>query len=83
MTKSIQIVATSYHLVCVLLIIGVSLTSCFPSGAPEQACKNLKPGHGVEASSSESPFELKQDKKTAEAGDQIKGKFQYFFFVEI
>lgn len=49
----------------------------FPSGAPESACKDLKPGHGVEAQTGASPFELTQDKLQVEqAGDQIKGKVE-------
>lgn len=49
-------------------------SAAFPSGAPEQACKNLKPGHGAEPASGSSPFELSQDKLQVEANDQIKGK---------
>lgn len=48
----------------------------FPSGAPEAACKDLKPGHGGEPASGAAPFELTQDKLQAEAGDQIKGKYK-------
>ena len=50
--------------------------AAFPSGAPESACKDLKPGHGVEAASGAAPFELTQDKLQVEAGDQIKGKYR-------
>lgn len=56
------------------LITIVTVVAAYPSGAPESACKNLKPGHGAEPSSSSSPFELTQDKLQVEAGDQIKGK---------
>lgn len=52
----------------------IQMALAYPSGAPDSACKDLKPGHGVEASSSSSPFELTQDKLQVEAGDQIKGK---------
>lgn len=48
----------------------------FPSGAPDSACKEMKPGHGVEASTGTSPFELTQDKLQVEAGDQIKGNIE-------
>lgn len=51
-----------------------STSAAYPSGAPEQACKNLKPGHGAEPASGSSPFELSQDKLQVEANDQIKGK---------
>lgn len=60
---------------CLLCISSLKLSSSFPSGAPESACKDLKPGHGVEAQSGAAPFELTQDKLQVEqAGDQIKGK---------
>lgn len=52
-----------------------TLSQAYPSGAPEQACKDLKPGHGVEAQSGASPFELSQDKLQVGAGDQIKGNY--------
>lgn len=58
-----------------LLALAGQLADSFPSGAPDQACKDLKPGHGVEAASGAAPFELAQDKLQVEAGDQIKGKY--------
>lgn len=60
--------------VAIMMISNVAVVEAFPSGAPEQACKTLKPGHGGEASSQASPFELTQDKLQVAAGDQIKGK---------
>lgn len=53
----------------------LALTAAFPSGAPDSACKDMRPGHGVEPATSAAPFELTQDKQQAEAGDQIKGKW--------
>ena len=61
------------------LLLMANLALAFPSGAPEQACKDLKPGHGAEPQSSSSPFELTQDKLQVEAGDQIKGKYEQEF----
>lgn len=63
---------TAALLVGVLLVSGAS---AYPSGAPEQACKELKPGHGAEPQSGTAPFELTQDKLQVGAGDQIKGKY--------
>lgn len=53
----------------------LQLASSFPSGAPESACKELKPGHGAEPTSGPAPFELSQDKLQVEANEQIKGKY--------
>lgn len=45
----------------------------FPTGAPDQACKDLKPGHGTEATSGPAPFQLTADRDAVSAsGDQIK-----------
>lgn len=63
----LAVAATS---VCLLLVLGAH---SYPSGAPEQACKELRPGHGSEPASGPAPFELSQDKLQVEAGDQIKG----------
>lgn len=49
--------------------------AAFPSGAPDSACKELKPGHGGEARTGSAPFELVQDRKDAAVGDQIKGNY--------
>jgi hypothetical protein len=61
--------------VAVTLLGGPLGAAAYPSGAPESACKDLKPSHGVEAASGAAPFELTQDKLQVEAGDQIKGKY--------
>lgn len=60
-----------------LLTITLVVSTChtYPSGAPDSACKTLKPGHGADPSTSASPFELTQDKAQVEAGEQIKGKY--------
>lgn len=71
------LVLTSWCLAIVLLLT-VPLSQAYPSGAPEQACKDLKPGHGVEPQTGASPFELTQDKLQVGAGDQIKGEFFFF-----
>lgn len=70
----ISVLASALLLSLALASLLSSQVNAFPSGAPEQACKDLKPGHGVEAQSESSPFELTQDKATAAASDQIKGK---------
>lgn len=57
-----------------VLAAGAAPALAFPSGAPESACKDLKPGHGAEPSSGPAPFELSQDKLQVEAGEQVKGK---------
>jgi len=58
------------------LAVLVSLAAAFPSGAPDSACSDLKPGHGAEPASGAAPFVLTQDKLQVEAGDQIKGKYR-------
>lgn len=64
-------------LLLVSLLALLSSVSSFPSGAPESACKDLKPGHGGEPTSGPAPFELSQDKLQVEAGDQIKGNNRF------
>lgn len=61
-----------------ILLAGLAgdLCAAYPSGAPEQACKELKPGHGVEAQAGPAPFELVQDRREAGPGDQIKGNYR-------
>lgn len=67
------------RLTVALVVLAAGTAAAFPSGAPDSACKSLKPGHGGEPSSQPSPFELRQDKLQVEAGDQIKGKYCCFF----
>lgn len=65
----------SYLLLAVYVcLLSVQLVASYPSGAPEQACKDLRPNHGAEPTSGAAPFELIQDTQTANAGNQIKGK---------
>jgi len=64
----------AWALALLLAPIVAALVAAYPSGAPDQACKDLRPGHGAEPSASPSPFELSQDKLQAGAGDQIKGE---------
>lgn len=56
----------------VLLSLVASPGAAYPSGAPDQACKDLRPGHGVEPTSGPAPFELTADRAGAAAGEQIK-----------
>lgn len=66
--------ASSHWPALLMLLLAARLAQAFPSGAPEQACKDLKPGHGVEPQSGAVPFELAQDKLQVGAGEQIKGE---------
>lgn len=61
--------------VSILLVLAPSVSLAYPSGAPDQACKDMKPGHGAEPTSAPAPFELTQDKLQVGADEQIKGRF--------
>lgn len=60
----------------IVVLSPIPVVFAFPTGAPESACKELKPGHGAEPTSGTPPFELSQDKLQVEANDQIKGNYQ-------
>lgn len=56
-----------------VLLVAISGCLAYPSGSPEEACKDGKPKHGsaIEKEASESPYHLTQDKVDFKAGDVV------------
>lgn len=73
LTRQTTICSLAIAFTTTILFLAPSISHAFPSGAPDHACKDLKPGHGVEPTSGPAPFQLTAERDAVSAaGDQIK-----------
>lgn len=56
-----------------LIVISLAVAKCLtsPNGAPAEACESMTPGHGVEAQTTISPYQLRVLQKTAKGGETV------------
>lgn len=56
-----------------LIVISFGATICLasPNGAPPAACDNMTPGHGVEAQTTISPYQLRVLQRSVKGGETV------------
>lgn len=60
-------------LLSALIVISFAVTKCLasPNGAPPAACESMTPGHGFEAQTTISPYQLRTQQKAVKGGETV------------